>query len=488
MYACINGAFAGSATSRKALRSARISLWSAAIAPAYTLIRYESGGSDSANYQYTGLRAQYTSSIRKIDAAMYDTLSCMRIVLTITLAATFVFAAELPTSSPEQSGFSRERLQRINTLMQEHVAAGDMAGASGLIARGGKIVFRENWGEMKPDSIVRMYSMTKAVTGVAAMILYEEGTFSLNDPVSKYMPEFSNMRVAHESKDSSGKRTYYTTPVEHPILVRDLFRHTTGFDYAGPIDEAGEPAYKKLDMGGGAPMASFDLAEAVRRLATAPLHEEPGTKWRYGYSIDILGRLVEVCSGKTLDQFFEERIFRPLGMKDTAFFVPEEKWSRLATLYTPKKGGGIERFSGPPQDRYKKKPALLLGGAGLVSTMDDYTRFVMMLLNEGQLDSIRILGRKTVELIRADHLGNLDRGSLTAGYGFGLTFAVNLGPGKAATVGSEGEYYWGGAAGTSFWIDPKEHLIGVFLVQILPSENVTARDQFKRLAYQALVD
>ena len=412
----------------------------------------------------------------------------MRILFTLALAAGLLIGAELPVANPEQSGFSRDRLQRINTLMQDHVAAGDMAGASGLIARGGKVVFRENWGEMKPDSIVRMYSMTKAVTGVAAMILYEEGKFSLADPISKYMPEFSHMQVAHESKDSTGKRTYSTTPAEHPILVRDLFRHTTGFDYAGPLDESGEPAYKKLGVMGGAPLASFDLAEAVRRLATAPLHEEPGTKWRYGYSIDILGRLVEVCSGKTLDQFFEERIFRPLGMKDTAFFVPEEKWSRLATLYSPKKGGGIDRFVGPPQDRYKNKPALLLGGAGLVSTMDDYTRFVMMLLNDGQLENVRILGRKTVELMRSNHLGDLNRGSLNEGFGFGLTFEVNLGPGKAPTVGSEGEYDWGGAAGTSFWIDPKEHMLGVFLIQILPSENVTAPGQFKRMAYQSLVD
>jgi hypothetical protein len=177
----------------------------------------------------------------------------MRILLTLALSVSLVFAAELPVSAPEQLGFSRERLQRIHTVMQEHVAAGDLAGASGLVARNGKIVFRENWGEMKADSIVRMYSMTKAVTGVAAMILYEEGKFSLTDPVSKYMPEFSNMRVAR------------------------LFRHTTGFDYSGPIDETGETAYKKLDMVGGAPQVSFDLAEAVRRLATAPLlHRHSG--------------------------------------------------------------------------------------------------------------------------------------------------------------------------------------------------------------------
>jgi CubicO group peptidase (beta-lactamase class C family) len=228
----------------------------------------------------------------------------------------------------------------------------------------------------------------------------------------------------------------------------------------------------------------------VKRLATAPLNHEPGTTFHYGLSIDVLGRLVEVTSGKPLDQFFQERIFGPLGMKDTAFFVPEEKWNRLAVLWTPKKGGGIDRFMGGPQDNYKKKPTLLLGGAGTVSTLDDYARFVTMLLNNGELDGVRILGRKSVELMRSDHLGSLAHGdkSLQPGYGFGLTFAVNLGPGKSATVGSEGEYYWGGAAGTSFWIDPKEHMVGVFLINVLPADDVVAAGQFKRMAYQALVD
>ncbi len=374
-------------------------------------------------------------------------------------------------------------------MMRDHIQAGHLAGASGLLARNGKVVFKETWGDYKPETIVRMYSMTKAVTGVAAMILYEEGRFSLTDPLSKYLPEFANMRVAHEATDATGKRIFYTVPVEHPITVRDLFRHTTGLDYAGPKDEGGEPAYKKLGIMGGAPLVSFDLAEAVKRMATAPLNDEPGTKFRYGYSIDVLGRLVEVVSGTTLDKFFDERIFRPLEMKDTAFYVPEEKWNRLATLYRPKEGGGIERFTGSAQESYKKKPALLLGGAGLVSTLDDYARFCQMLLNDGQLDGARILSRKSVELMRSDHLGNLGRaGLLTEGEGFGLTFAVNLGPGKSSTVGSQGEYRWGGAAGTSFWIDPKEHLIGVFLIQVLPPTNIPAGEQFKRLAYFSLVE
>jgi len=400
----------------------------------------------------------------------------MRILVTFCLLVSPVFGGSLPTAAPEQAGFSRDRLNRINFVMREHIEAGRLNGASGLIARNGKVVFRECWGDYKPDTIVRMYSMTKAMTGVAAMILYEEGKFSLNDPVSKYLPEFTKMTVAHESFDAAGKRTYYTIPAEHPITVRDLFRHTTGLDYAGPKGENGEPAYKQLGVDGGNGWVPFDLAEAVKRLATAPLNHQPGTMFHYGFSIDVLGRLVEVVSGKPLDQFFEQRIFRPLGMKDTAFFVPEEKWNRLAVLYTPKKGGGIERSMAPAQENYKKKPTLLLGGAGSVSTLDDYARFVLMLCNDGDLDGARILSRKSIELMRSDHLGNLPRaGLLPEGNGFGLTFAVNLGPGKSATVGSEGEYWWGGAAGTTFWIDPKEHLIGVFLINVLPPILRTSR-------------
>lgn len=412
----------------------------------------------------------------------------MKLLLAFSLASGLVFGASLPTGAPEQAGLSQQRLDRISTVMREHITEGHLKGASGLIARNGKVVFKETWGEYKQDTIVRMYSMTKAVTGVAAMILYEEGRFNLNDPLSKYLPEFSNMRVGHEVFDASGKRSYYTVPAERPITVRDLFRHTSGLDYAGPKDENGENAYKKIDMMGGAPVVPFDLAEAVRRLAGVPLNDQPGTKFRYGYSIDVLGRLVEVLSGKKLDQFFAERIFQPLDMNDTGFFVPEEKWKRLAVLYTPKRnGGGLEPSTAAAQESFKKNPTLLLGGAGMVSTLDDYSRFCMMLLNEGQLDGVRILSRKSIELMHTDTLGNLPRaGTLPEGYGFGLTFAVNLGPGKVGSVGSEGEYWWAGAAGTNFWIDPKEHMIGVFLINVLPPRDIPAADQFKRMAYLAL--
>src|SRR5271154_2978698 len=345
----------------------------------------------------------------------------MKLLLTFTFACGLVFAASLPTGTPEQSGLSHERLDRINVVMKDHMAKGTLNGASGLIVRNGKVVFRGTWGEYKPDTIVRMYSMTKALTGVAAMICYEEGKFSLTDPVSKYLPEFEHMRVAQEGKDASGKRIYYTIPADRQITVRDLFRHTSGLDYAGPREENSEPAYKRIDMFGYLPLVDFDLAEGVRRLASVPLNDQPGTMFRYGFSIDLLGRLVEVVSGKPLDQFFEERIYRPLGMKDSGFFVPENKWNRLAVLYSPKSGGGVERSSLPAQDSFKKKPALFLGGAGSVSTLDDYARFCMMLLNDGQLDGVRILSRKSVELMRSDHLGDLPRvGLVQEGYGFGL--------------------------------------------------------------------
>jgi CubicO group peptidase (beta-lactamase class C family) len=410
-----------------------------------------------------------------------------KLVLTSILSFAAACGASLPASAPEQNGMSPDRLNRINSVMKDHVAAGRLAGASGLIARNGKIVFRNQWGDYKPDTIVRMYSMTKAVTGVAAMTLYEDGKFSLNDPLSKYLPEFANTRVGKESTDANGKRLFYTVPLDHPILVKDLFRHTTGMDYTGPKDETGDNVYKKIEMMGGAPVVSFNLAEASKRLASVPLNEQPGTAFRYGYSIDVLGRLVEAISGETLDQYFQEKIFGPLGMKDSSFYVAEEKWNRLAILYSPKQGGGIQKSTAGAQESFKHKPNLLLGGAGVTSTLDDYARFYQMLLNDGQLDGVRILSRKSVEMMRTEDLGGLPHigGTLPAWAGFGLTFAINPGPGKSGEPASAGSYWWGGAAGTSFWIDPAEHMFGVFLINILPPNN-TAAAEFQRLAYQAL--
>lgn len=257
-------------------------------------------------------------------------------------------------------------------------------------------------------------------------------------------------------------------------------------DYQGPRDEKGDRVYAKL----GVMQPGITIEEAVKRMAKAPLVHQPGTVWDYSLSIDVLGRLIEVASGKTLDRFFEERIFKPLGMVDTGFYVPESKWERLVTLYTPNPDKTIKRHAGPPQESYKKPAVLLLGGAGLVSTTMDYARFIQMLLDGGELDGARILSRKSVELMSCDHLGELPRAInlLQPGYGFGLTFAVNMGPGKTGSFGSIGEYNWGGAAGTRFWIDPKEEMIGVFMVQILPHTALTYGSEFKQLAYQAISD
>lgn len=416
------------------------------------------------------------------------------------LVSTLVLASSgngngLRMAKPEEAGLAPERLERIGQVMQKHIAENHIAGAIGLIARRGKIGYFESWGmmdkengkPMKKDAIFRIYSMTKAVTGVAIMMLYEEGKFALNDPVAKYLPEMGGLKVAIDKKDpATGTRSYEVVPAQREMTIRDLLRHTSGLDYQGPRDEKGDLMYPKL----GVTRSDITIEEAVKRMGKAPLVHQPGTTWDYSLSIDVLGRLVEVASGKTLDKFFAERIFKPLAMVDTGFYVPEAKWDRFATLYTPNPDKTIKRSTAPPQESYKQPATLLLGGAGLVSTTMDYARFVQMMLNGGELAGARILSRKTVELMSADHLGDMPREGalLPIGYGFGLTFAVNRGPGKNGNIGSEGEYYWGGAAGTRFWIDPKEQMIGVFMIQILPHTGLTYASEFRQLAYQAIAD
>ena len=343
---------------------------------------------------------------------------------------------------------------------------------------------------MQKDAIFRIFSMTKAVTGVAVMMLYEEGRFSLSDPIGRYLPEFATMKVAIEaSNPANGKPVLsYTVPAERPITILDLLRHTSGLNYFGPHDEKGDLVFEKLGIDG-INGSALTLAEFTKRLASAPLVHQPGTVFDYSLSIDVLGRLVEVASGTPLDQFFADRIFRPLHMDDTGFHVPPEKAGRLATLYSLNPDGTIRRATDAAQEGAKKKPVLFLGGAGLMSTAIDYARFVQMLANGGQLEGVRLLSPKTVDLMRADVLGDLPRtqpGLPPPGYGFGLTFAVNRGVGPTATIGSRGEYFWGGAAGTAFWIDPQEQLIGVFMIQTMA--DLGKGNLFKQLAYQAIVE
>jgi CubicO group peptidase (beta-lactamase class C family) len=393
------------------------------------------------------------------------------------------------------TGLAPERLARIGTVMNEHVAKGRIAGAIGLIARRGKVGYFETYGfqdkeagvPMRQDTIFRMYSMTKPITGVAVLMLYEEGKFFLTDPVSRYLPELGKMQVAVVDTDpQTGKKTRYSVPAQREITILDLLRHTSGIDYRGPEDADGKPIYEKL----GTNSLDQTVGEMVKKISQAPLVHQPGTVWEYGLSMDVLARLVEVVSGKTYDKFLEERIFKPLGMIDTGYNVPAEKQSRFAKLYAPAEGGSIKLNTTPAQTSYLKPAVNFGGGSQLVSTTRDYLRFCQMLLNGGELDGTRILSRKSVELMSADHLGDMPRGFdlMGPGYGFGLTVAVSRGVGRSGAFGSTGEYYWGGAAGTRFWIDPKEQMIGIFMIQILPHTNLTYGTQFRQLAYQAISD
>ena len=391
------------------------------------------------------------------------------------------------------TGLAPERLARIGAVMNEHVAKGRIAGAIGLIARRGKVGYFETYGfqdkeaaiPMREDTIFRMYSMTKPITGVAVLLLYEEGKFFLTDPVSKYLPEFASMKVSVVENDSETGKVVRAVPAKRQITILDLLRHTSGIDYRGPRDADGKFIYEKI----GTNNLDQTIGEMVKKIAQSPLVHEPGTLWEYGLSMDVLARLVEVVSGKTYDKFLEERIFKPLAMLDTGYNVPPDKASRFARLYAPD-GQSIKPSTAPAQSAYLKPAVNFGGGSQLVSTIRDYLRFCQMLLNGGELDGVRILSRKSVELMSADHLGDMPRGAdlMGPGYGFGLTVAVSRGVGRSGAAGSAGEYYWGGAAGTRFWIDPKEQMIGIFMIQILPHTNLTYGSQFRQLAYQAISD
>jgi CubicO group peptidase (beta-lactamase class C family) len=392
------------------------------------------------------------------------------------------------------TGLSPERLARIGAVMKEHVAKGRIAGAIGLIARRGKVGYFETYGfqdreaaiPMREDTIFRMYSMTKPITGVAVLMLYEEGRFYLTDPVSKYLPELANMKVSVVETDPEIGKTRRTVPAQRQITILDLLRHTSGIDYRGPDDADGKPVYEKL----GTNALDQTIGEMVKKISQAPLVHQPGTMWEYGLSMDVLARLVEVVSDKPYDKFLEERIFKPLAMVDTGYEVPASKASRFARLYAPADGQTIKPSTSPAQSSYLKPAVNFGGGSQLVSTARDYLRFCQMLLNGGELDGTRILSRKSVELMTSDHLGDMPRGTdlMGPGYGFGLTVAVSRGPGRTGATGSAGEYFWGGAAGTRFWIDPKEQMIGIFMIQILPHTNLTYGTQFRQLAYQAISD
>ena len=396
-------------------------------------------------------------------------------------------AAEIlpKAGKPEEVGLSSERLARLGRVTQDHVDAGRLPGAVILVARRGRIAYYEAFGfrdrdkglPMARDSIFRIYSMTKPITTTAAMMLQEEGRLQVYDPVSRTLPELAHMKVSHERTDGSGRKAYEVVPAQREITLQDLMRHTSGFTYGtrgtGPVNAA----YLDAKIGS----RDDSNADLVAKLAKIPLKYQPGTRWEYGVSTDVLGRVVEVVSGKRLGEFFEERIFRPLGMTDTAFHVPADKLSRAAQPW--QRPGGpppTPRFDVAVQARYES------GGGGLVGTASDYLRFATMLLNGGRLGNVQLLGRKTVEYMTADHLGAIPIEA--PGLGFGLGFQVRREAGIAGLAGSVGEYGWAGNAGTLFWIDPKEQLIAIYMIQVSDPDRVALRNQFRTMVIQSIVE
>jgi CubicO group peptidase (beta-lactamase class C family) len=404
----------------------------------------------------------------------------------------------MDTTAPETVGFSSERLDRIAPVLQGYVDRKQIAGMVALIARHGQIAYLERFGMMdveaqKPiqlDTIFRIASMTKPITGVATLMLLEEGHLQLYDPIAKFIPGFEDVKVFIRKTESGLE----LADLEREITIRDLFTHTSGLSYGlhpdtDPVDALYLQERKRIPV----PDDAFALEHIIQGLIHLPLAHQPGSKWRYSWATDVLGYLVQVISGKTLDVFLQERIFGPLGMVDTGFCVPKEKLNRLSALYTAKQGT-IELTEPSAAERASKLPSFLSGGSGLFSTVSGYARFAQMLLNGGDLDGVRLLGRKTVELMTTNHLPQellpfgFGEDAIIYGYGFGLCVRVLVDVALSKVMGSVGEFGWDGAFSTCFWIDPKEDLLGVLMPQLGPNGSYPIHQQFKTLTYQALVD
>jgi CubicO group peptidase (beta-lactamase class C family) len=382
-------------------------------------------------------------------------------VLTCCLPAILV-GYELPTASPEQVGLSADKLAETRAALQKLVEEERIAGGIVVVARRGKVAQFEVCGlmdiedekPMKRDTIFRFYSMTKPITSVAAMILFEEGKLKLDDPVLKYIPEFKESKVVTDPDSEQ----VTTVPADREVTVRDLMRHTSGLTYGIFGNTNVDKLYRRnMVLSGG----NTTLEGMTQKLATIPLLYQPGTKWHYSVSTDVLGRVVEVASGQSLDTFFSERIFEPLGMEDTAFYVPAEKIGRFATNYGPNPQGGLRPIDEPETTRYANKPAFLSGGGGLVSTASDHMRFCLMLLNKGKLGDTRLLKGRTIRMMTRNQLPEqaypIGTGG-RAGVGFGLGFSVRVEPSDKDRASRVGEYGWGGMASTHFWISPRDKI------------------------------
>lgn len=410
--------------------------------------------------------------------------------LFLSLFLPLCFAAALPVAKPEDAGVSTERLQRVDALLDGYIARREIAGSVALVARKGKIVHFKAQGvadlaskkPMEKDAIFRLASMTKPIASLAVMILHEEGKFLLDDPVSRFLPEFADMKVA--VPNAPHERTaggYRIVPAERPITIRHLLSHTSGL--ASGTSGVTISEYQGL-LAKRSPAST--IAEYTAALAKLPLTFQPGTAWEYSPSVDVLGRLVEVVSGQPFDQFLRQRILDPLGMKDTWFYLPGDRLDRLVTAYR-KNEGKLEKLTAVNVDHRAGK--LFSGSGGLAGTAEDYLRLCQMFLNGGVLDGKRIVSRKTIEAMTTNQIGDLPLWQDSyRGYGFGLGFRVRKTLGGTATLGSVGEYGWGGAYGTYFWIDPKEQMVGILMIQLMPYAHLNLRPEFQNVVTQSIID
>jgi CubicO group peptidase (beta-lactamase class C family) len=399
------------------------------------------------------------------------------------------------------AGMSAKVLDRVTGhLLKRYIEPGKIAGALPVVFRKGALAYFEPLGRMdierdrpmQGDTLFRIYSMTKPITSVALMMLYEEGRFQLNDPVHRFIPQWRDLRVYQ----SGVVPNFVTRPVDRAMTIVDLLTHMSGLTYGFMNRSNVDHAYRKLGVGGATPGTT--LRDTIETLAELPLEFSPGTRWNYSVSTDVLGYLVEVMSGLSFDEYLRQRLFEPLGMLDTGFTLPESQMERFAANYSRGPDKRLRLEDDPFDSLYTRPRTFFSGGGGLVSTAHDYLRFCRMLVSGGSLDGVRILGRKTIELMTRNHLPNdedLTRWAIGSfsetaneGYGFGLGFSINLGPARTATIGSAGEYAWGGAASTIFWIDPLEELVVIFMTQLMPSATFNFRGQLKSLIYPAIVD
>jgi CubicO group peptidase (beta-lactamase class C family) len=410
--------------------------------------------------------------------------SLVSLLLVLALAGC---ATTQTTEAPRGYAVSEGRLKQFAAQVRADVDKRQLPGAVILVARDGKVLYQEAIGMRDPsggapmttDTIFRMYSMTKPIVSVGVMMLVEDGRIQLSDPVSRYIPELRDLKVGVEKKDSAGLGVLETVPAAREATVQDLLRHTSGIAY----DFFGNSLVKQQYRMAGVDGWDQTNAEMVQKLAKLPLQFQPGTTWDYGLSTDVLGYLIERVSGQSLGDYLQARILGPLGMKDTAFQVDPSKQGRLAESFADDANTKDQLHWTSVRATRKR----LSGGAGLVSTASDYLRFAQMMLNGGSLDGTRILSRKTVEYMTSDHLGGV-RGPAYlpgAGYGFGLGFAVRLASGEANTPGSPGDYNWGGWGGTYFWVDPKEKLIAIWMMQA-PGPRTYYRIMFRNAVYSAI--